>query len=201
LWTSFAIAVQATLIATLVGTVTAFGIVRGRFPGKSLVNALVLSPAIVPIVLVAIGTYFAYGRAGLAGTPLGMVLAHSALAVPLVVVTVAATIETMDPRLDLAAASLGAGPVQTFFKVTLPLVRPGVVAGALLAFVTSWDELVVSLFLTTPVLRTLPVEMWTSVREQLDPTVAAVSTLLVTLSTAGLVIAFIFGLRQSRRAS
>jgi putative spermidine/putrescine transport system permease protein len=84
MWTSFVIAVQATVIATLVGTVTAFGIVRGRFPGKGLVHALVLSPAIVPIVLVAIGTYFAYGRAGLVGTPLGMVLAHSALAMPLV---------------------------------------------------------------------------------------------------------------------
>ncbi|WP_203337594.1 ABC transporter permease [Nocardioides limicola] len=199
--TSLSVAIQATLLATSVGTLTAFGIARGRFPGKSLVQALVLSPAIVPIVLVAIGTFFAYGRVGLVGTPAGLVLAHGALAVPLVVVTVAASIETMDPRLDLAAASLGAGPFRTFFLVTLPLIRPGVLAGALLAFVTSWDELVVSLFLTTPVLRTLPVEMWTSVREQLDPTVAAASTMLVALSTAGLVIAYVIGLRQARRKS
>lgn len=197
---SLVIALLSMLVAAVLGTLTAFGLARGKFPGKGLVQAILLSPAIVPIVLIGIGMYFAYSRAGLVGTLSGLVIAHAALSLPLVVITVSATIETIDPNVELAAANLGASPVRTFLLVTLPIVRPGVIAGALLAFVTSWDELVVTLFLTSPLLHTLPVEMWSSVREQLDPGVAAVSTLLVGLSTAGLVIAFIFRLRQQRSA-
>jgi putative spermidine/putrescine transport system permease protein len=199
LTTSLITAVLAAAVATILGTLTAFGLARGGFPGKALAQAFVLSPAIVPIVLVAIGVFFVYTRWGVVGTRLGLVLAHSALALPLVVITVTASIETLDERLDTAAASLGAGPVRTFLHITLPLVRPGVISGALLAFVTSWDELVVTLFLVSPTLRTLPVEMWTAVREQLDPGVAAVSTLLVALSTLGLVITFLIRRYNSRR--
>ncbi|VXB62404.1 ABC transporter permease [Aeromicrobium sp. 9AM] len=199
-WHSLVIAVLSSMVATVLGTLTAFGLARGIFPGKSVAQAILLSPAIVPIVLIGIGTFFAYSRVGLVGTMAGLVIAHAALALPLVLITVTATIETIDPSIELAAANLGASPVRTFLQVTLPVIRPGVIAGALLAFVTSWDELVVSLFLTQPLLHTLPVEMWSSVREQLDPGVAAVSTLLVALSTVGLVMTFFLRLRQQRSA-
>ena len=143
---------------------------------------LILSPLIVPVIVVAIGIYYAFSRYGLVGSPIGLVLAHTCLAVPFVVTSVSASLAGIDPRLEQAALSLGATPGGTFFQVTLPLIRPGVLVGALFAFITSFDELVVALFLSGSGAVTLPRRMWDDLRFQIDPTIAAVSTLTIVLT-------------------
>src|SRR3972149_10969156 len=158
------------LLATVLGTLAALGTVRGRFPGKSAVNALVLSPLIVPVIIIAIGMFSLFVRWKITGSIVGLVLAHTALAVPFVVINVAPSLRTIDRNLELAAMNLGADPLRTFRRGTLPLILPGVLAGCLFAFITSWDEAVVSIFLTTARFRTLPVEMWEQVRQVVDPT-------------------------------
>jgi putative spermidine/putrescine transport system permease protein len=185
------VALLTAVLATVLGTLAALGTVRGRFPGKNAVNALVLSPLIVPVIIIAIGMFSVFVRWKITGTIVGLVLAHTALAVPFVVVNVATSLRTMDRNLELAAMNLGADPLRTFFRITLPIVLPGVFAGALFAFITSWDEVVVSIFLTTARFRTLPVEMWEQVRQVVDPTVAAVSTTLLTVTTTLLVLVFV----------
>lgn len=198
---SLEVALLTVLVATSLGTLTALGLVRGRFPGKALAQALVLSPAIVPVVIVAIGTYFVFIRWRLQGTLTGLVIAHTALALPLVVVTVGTSLRTLDRTVELAAQSLGAGPWRTFRRITLPLILPGVVAGALFAFVTSWDEVVVAIFMTSPLFRTLPVVMWSQVRSQIDPTIAAVASMLMAITVLTLVLVLLVRWRASERAT
>jgi putative spermidine/putrescine transport system permease protein len=181
-WTSVKVALLATALATVLGTLTALGLVRGRFPMKNLVTALLLSPLIVPIVIIAIGMYLLYVRWALQGTLWGFVVAHASLGLPLVVVNVAASLQTLDRNLEMAAQNLGAGPLRTFMRITLPLILPGVISGALFAFITSWDEVVTSIFLASPFVRTLPVVMWSVVRSQIDPTIAAVAAMLTAVT-------------------
>lgn len=181
----------AALLATVLGTLAALGTARGRFPGRTAVNALILSPLIVPVIIIAIGMFSVFVRWKIAGSMVGLVLAHTALAVPFVVVNVTTSLRTMDRNLELAAQSLGAGPVRTFRRITLPLIMPGMLAGGLFAFITSWDEVVVAIFLTSARFRTLPVEMWEQVRQVVDPTVAAVSTTLLAVTTTVLLLAFV----------
>ena len=173
---SLIVAVLTAALATVLGTLAALGLSRGRFPGRSLVNGLVLSPLIVPVVVIAIGMFGLFVQWKISGSVLGLVLAHTALALPFVVVNVGTSLQTMDRNLELAAANLGANPRRSFMHITLPIILPGVVAGAIFAFITSWDEVVVAIFMTSARFRTLPVEMWEQVRQVVDPTVAAVST-------------------------
>jgi putative spermidine/putrescine transport system permease protein len=184
LWTSAKVAVLATVVATVLGTLSALGLVRGRFPMKGIVVGLFLSPMIVPIVIVAIGTYLVFVSWRLQGSVAGLVVAHACLGLPLVVVNVVASLQTLDLNLELAAQNLGAGPIRTFLRITLPLISPGVAAGALFAFIESWDEVVVSMFLASPTVRTLPVVMWSAIRSEVDPTIAAVASMLTVLSLA-----------------
>jgi putative spermidine/putrescine transport system permease protein len=177
------VAVLTTILSVVLGTLAALALVRGRFPGRTAVNGLILAPLIVPIVIIAIGMFSLVVRWRISGGLVGLVLAHTALAVPFVVVSVSASLRTMDRNLELAAANLGATPRQTFQRVTLPLIVPGVIAGAIFAFITSWDEVVVAIFLTSARFRTLPVEMWEQVRTAVDPTVAAVATTLLVVTT------------------
>ncbi|GAQ50978.1 ABC transporter permease [Streptomyces acidiscabies] len=193
------IALWTVLLSVVLGTATGLALVRGRFRGVGLLNALTLGPAIVPTVITAIALYSVMSRSGLTGTLTGLVLGHTVLAFPLVVVTVSASARTLDPALELAAASLGAGRPATFWHVILPGLAPGITIGAVYAFVTSWDELIVSIFLTSPTYTTLPVQMWSRIRLESDPTVAAVSTLLVALSTLGLLFIMLFRWIDSRR--
>lgn len=179
---SVVVACAATLLATVLGTLAALGLQRARFPGRSLLLALVISPMVVPLVIVAVGVYFFYAPLGLTGSLIGLTLAHTALAVPFVVITVSATLQGFDATLSRAAASLGADPATAFFRVTLPIILPGVVSGALFAFVTSFDEVVVALFLTGPQERTLPRQMFDGIRENISPVIAAAATLLIVLS-------------------
>jgi putative spermidine/putrescine transport system permease protein len=188
---SFLVAVVTAIVSTVLGTSAALGMVRGRFPGKSLANALILSPLVVPVIVIAIGMFSLYVRWKITGSLVGLVAAHSALAIPFVMVSVATSLRTMDRNLETAAQSLGARPAQTFSRITLPIILPGVLTGTLFAFLTSWDEVVVAIFLTTAKFRTLPVEMWEQVRQVVDPTVAAVATAVLAVTTAVLLLVFV----------
>jgi putative spermidine/putrescine transport system permease protein len=186
-WTSLRVAAVTVVLATSLGTLIAVALARGSFRGRSVIQALVLSPMIIPVVVVAIGTYMNFVKWGLTGSVLGLALAHTVLALPFVVVAVSATARQLDQTYEAAAASLGAPPRTVFLRITLPLLAPGVLAGALFAFVTSWDEVVVALFLSSPDVRTMPVLMWTQVRTQVSPELAAVGTLLVAISMLSVV--------------
>lgn len=195
---SVVVALVVTALATTLGTSAALGLVRGRSRGRTVVQALILSPLIVPTVVAAIGIYRVYLTWHLTGSLFGFIAAHTCLAIPLVVVTVSATLGTVDPRLENAAASLGAGPIATFRQVTLPLILPGVLIGAVFAFMTSFDEVVVSIFLATASLTTLPVQLYTNVTREIDPTVAAASTILFVVTTSLLLIVMALRLQERR---
>ncbi|WP_218610289.1 ABC transporter permease [Pseudonocardia sp. KRD291] len=180
---SLQLAVIVTVVATVLGTAAAFALARTSLPGAGAVNGLFLAPLIVPGIVVAIAVYATFLNWGLIGTPTGFVLAHTVLALPFVVVNVGASLRGFDRTLERAAASLGASSWATFRQVTLPVIRPGVASGALFAFVTSFDEVVVSLFIQSPQLQTLPVRMFTSVTNEVDPTIAAASTVVLVVST------------------
>ena len=179
---SFIVGSAATAVATGLGTLAAVGLTMANFRGKGFVMAVLLSPMIVPVVIVAVGFYFFFAPIGLASTYLGLVLAHSALGAPFVVVTVTATLQGFDRSLTRAAASLGAGPLETFFRVVLPLIGPGVASGALFAFAASFDEVVVVLLIAAPEQRTLPREMFAGIRENFSPVITAVATVMIAVS-------------------
>lgn len=181
---SISIAPAATLLATAFGTLAALGLSQSHMPFRSVVMALLLSPMIVPLIISAAGMYFFYSRIGLQGTFVGVVLAHAVLGTPFVIITVTATLVGFDRSLMRAAANLGAGPVTAFFRVQVPLILPGIISGALFAFITSFDEVVVVLFLGSASLKTLPWQMFTGLREEISPTILAVATILVALSIA-----------------
>jgi putative spermidine/putrescine transport system permease protein len=192
LFASLQVAVATAIVATTLGTMTAVGLMRSRMRRKSLVYGLVLAPLIVPTVVVGVGLYFLMVRGwvlgplsvggGLTGSALGLVLAHSVLAFPYPVITVVTSLATVDRNLELAASSLGASPISTFRRVTFPLILPGVIAGLLFSFLTSWDEAVIASFLASPRFSTIPVELFGQVRLGVDPSAAAVSTLLMGVS-------------------
>ncbi len=185
---SFIVAPAATLIATTLGTLAAVGMVRVNFPGKGLLMSLLIAPMVVPIVVVGVACYLFFAKLGLADTYFGLIVVHAALGAPFVLTTVLATLQGFNHNLVRASLSLGAGPVQTFFRITLPVIAPGVISGALFAFATSFDEVVVTLFLAGPDQVTLPRQMFTGIRENISPTIAAVATLL-TIFTTGLMLA------------
>jgi len=179
---SFIIAIFSTLISTTLGTVAALGLSRSEMPAKTWVMGLLISPMIVPLIISAAGMFFFYTDVGLASTHLGVILAHAALATPFVVITVTATLVGFDQSLIRAAATLGATPTTTFFRVIVPLILPGVISGALFAFVTSFDEVVIVKFVGSYEQRTIPWAMFSGIREQISPTILAVATLLVLFS-------------------
>ncbi len=181
---SFIIAVFSTLIATALGTVAALGLSRRNVPYRTTLMAILISPMIVPLIISACGMFFFYSRVNLQGTHLGVILAHAALGTPFVVITVTATLVGFDRSLIRAANSLGADGVTTFFKVVVPLILPGVISGALFAFITSFDEVVVILFVGSFEQRTIPWQMFSGIREHISPTILAVATLLVIFSIA-----------------
>ena len=180
---SFIVGPAATLVATVLGTLAAIGITKADFRGKALLMAVLISPMIVPVVVVGVGMYLFFAPLGLANTYLGLILAHAALGVPFVVTTVSATLQGFNYNLVRASLSLGANPVSTFFRITLPVIAPGVISGALFAFATSFDEVVVTLFLAGADQTTLPRQMFTGIRENISPTIAALATILIVFST------------------
>jgi putative spermidine/putrescine transport system permease protein len=196
-WDSVIVATATSILATIIGTAACFGIKRFGAKTQLLCLGILLLPVVVPIVITGVGIYAVFLKWNLVGTYPGFVLAHTLYALPLVVVPVMASLSTFDTTLELAAGSLGASKWQTFRQVTLPSIMPGVAAGAVFAFVQSWDEIVISIFISTPDLTTLPVRMYNAVSADVDPTLAAASSLIVTIVTLAIFISFFLG--SSRR--
>jgi putative spermidine/putrescine transport system permease protein len=195
---SFIIAAAATVLSTVLGTLAALGLSRPSMPFRAPVMAVLISPMIVPVVISGAGAFFFYSYVGLTGTTIGIILAHTALGTPFVVITVTATLVGFDSTLIRASASLGASPLETLFKVIVPLILPGVVSGALFAFVTSFDEVVIVLFLADYDQRTIPIQMWGGIREQLSPTILAVATLLIAASVVMMAMVELLRRRNER---
>ena len=193
---SFFIGICATVIATILGTLAAVGMTSRYMPFKNLITALMLSPMIVPLIIMAAGMFFFYTRYNIAGTFIGIIMAHAALGIPFVMISVTATLSGFDNALYQAGLSMGATPLRAFRDVTLPLIRPGVISGSLFAFVTSFDEVVIVIFLAGPGQRTIPRQMFAGLREQINPTILAVATLLILAS-----VLFLISLEFLRRRS
>jgi putative spermidine/putrescine transport system permease protein len=195
---SFIIAFFSTIISTFLGTLAALGLSRPDFPFKTTIMGLLISPMVVPLIISAAGMFFFYSRIGLQGTHVGVILAHAALATPFVVIVVTATLSGFDHSLTRAAASLGSSPAHSFFHITVPLILPGVISGALFAFITSFDEVVVVLFVGSYNQRTIPWQMFSGIREQISPTIMAVATILITLSVFLLIFLELIRRRNER---
>jgi putative spermidine/putrescine transport system permease protein len=185
---SFVIALGATALTMLLVVPAAFGYVRYRFRGKAFVNLLMMAPLIVPHVVSAVAYYGFLGRVRLTGTLLGVIVAHGVLAVPVAFLVITATLKGFDRNLERAAMSSGAGPLRTFFHVTLPVLRPGMLVGALFAFLSSFNEAVVVIFIGGREASTLPKKMYESIRLESDPVIAVVSTLLVSAVVLGVLL-------------
>lgn len=195
---SIIVGIFATLVATVLGTLAALGLNRAEYPGKTTILAVLISPIVVPIVITAAGMFYFYAKLGLTGTLAGLVFAHATIGVPFVVITVSATLAGFDYNLIRAGASLGGDPLRVFFRITLPLILPGVVAGALFAFITSWDELVIAIFLASTEEHTLPRRMWSGIRELLSPTIMAVATMLIMTSVLLMIVMELLRRRSER---
>lgn len=185
---SFIVAPAATVIATALGTLAAVGLSRTNFRFKSLLMGILIAPMVVPIVVVGVATYLYFAPLGLTDSYIGLIAVHAALGAPFVLTTVLATLSGFNHNLVRASLSLGETPVNTFFRITLPVIAPGVISGALFAFATSFDEVVVTLFLAGAEQATLPRQMFTGIRENISPTIAAVATLLILFTTTLLLL-------------
>ena len=195
---SFIIAFATTFLATALGTLAALGLTMTNFPFKGVITGIMIMPMVVPVVISAVGIYFFYAWIGLTSTYLGMILAHTALATPFVVITVTATLQGFNRNQIRAGSSLGASPATVFFKITLPQILPGVVSGALFAFVTSFDEVIVALFIAGSEQYTLPRQMFAGIREKYNPTIAAVATMMIVVSVLLLVTVELLRRRSER---
>jgi len=192
---SFKIAVMTGFFASVIGIPAALALTRYRFKGGQLLQSLLISPMITPVIITAIAAYFFFANLHLIGGIFPLVVSHTILSIPIVLVTVSASLQGFDLSLEKAAMSLGANRFKTFFLITFPLIKPGVISGALFAFITSFDEVVLAIFISTYRCLTLPKHMWSAMRQEIDPTIAAVSTLLITLS---IIIIFIVSFQQRR---
>lgn len=189
---SLRVAIVTMVISTLAGTLAAFGLVRGRFPGRRALEFFLLSPMIVPVIVFAIGCYFLFSKAKLVDTPAALYLSHSIVATPLVVIIVGSALRTFDRAIEQAARSLGAGYTRALWYVTIPLLRPAILSAAAFAFLTSFDEVVLSVFLGGPAATTLPKRMWDNVRHEIDPTITAVASILIAASILVLALSEFF---------
>ncbi len=179
---SFYVGTISTLIATTLGTIAALGLSKPHMPFKGLIMSILISPMIVPLIITAAGMFFFYAKVNLVYTFTGIILAHVALSTPFVVITVTATLVGYDTNMTRAAQSLGARPMKTFFKVTMPLILPGIISGALFAFITSFDEVVIVMFMASIEQLTIPKQMWAGIRQEISPVILCMATCLVALS-------------------
>lgn len=181
-WNSVQVGILTMILATLAGSMAAIVLVRSRFRGRGLLFGLMMSPVVVPVIVLAIAIYFVFAPLGLVGTRAGLVLAHSVLAMPFVIIVVSGALQGTDISLERAARTLGAPPISAFLRITLPAIRPAVITGAFFAFLASFDELVIALFIAGTGSRTLPKRMWEGIREEIDPTIAAVAAMLIAMT-------------------
>jgi putative spermidine/putrescine transport system permease protein len=197
-FTSIRVALMAAAMATVLGAMLAFGLSRGRIPGRGALVAFVLSPIIMPTVVVAVATYFLLVRLGLQGTEFGLALGHAVHAIPFVVVIVVANLRDLNAIYERAARSLGAGPLATFRTIVAPLILPALIVAAFFAFLTSFDDVVYVLFLGIGRVSTLPMRMWEGIRQDISPTISAVATLQMVFAAAVIVVSAVLGRRKSR---
>ncbi|MBD0415455.1 ABC transporter permease [Oryzicola mucosus] len=181
-WTSFRIAAIVTVLSVLLGLVTSFGLVRGRFLFRKTLRALFLTPMILPVVVLAVALYAFFLKIGLNGTMTGFVISHLVLALPFSILSISNALERFDKSIEDAAVLCGASPLEAKIRVTLPAISHGIFSAAIFSFLTSWDEVVVAIFMSSPTLQTLPVKVWATLRQDLTPVVAAASTLLILLT-------------------
>ena len=200
-WLSLKLGVGVMIVSTVLGVLASVGLVRGKFPGKAALQAFLLSPMIVPYVVTALAMYYFYSHLKLVGNPWSLLLSHICVATPIVIVIVSATLQDFNRSLEQAAQILGATPLQTFLKITFPIIRPGIITGALFSFIVSFDEVVIASFIGGYRSATLPKRMFDNVRDEMDPTVAAIATLLVTLSILLLLAVSYLGRRARRHNS
>ena len=196
--TSFAAAALTTLVATPLGTLAAYGLFVSRLRAAQVVHTLMLTPIIVPVILVAIGVFYAYVRLKLVNSLLGIVLAHAMLALPLVIMVISAALKSFDMNQEMVARSLGASRVRAVLDVTLPQIRFGVVSAALLSFLTSFDEVIVALFIAGGSNSTLTRQMFLALRDQIDPTIAAISTMMIVVTTGLMILSQVYGRSRER---
>jgi putative spermidine/putrescine transport system permease protein len=185
---SVEVLIPSSIMATLLGTAAAYALVRGRVPGATLITACLMLPVVVPAIITAAALFGVYRGLGLNGTITGLIIGHTVLITPYVVATVGASLRSLDARLEDAAATLGARPWPAFRHVTLPLLSPGVLSGLLFAMVVSFDELIVSLFVSTARTRPVPVQMWSNLRGDFDPTIAAIASLCFVFALVALLL-------------
>jgi ABC-type spermidine/putrescine transport system permease subunit II len=197
---SLLVGLATAAVSTVLGAAAAFALVRKPVAGRGAVLGLALAPLIMPRIIIAVALFYLYARLGLLGTGVGLVLGHTVLAVPYVLITVMAVLRTYDERLDQAARTLGAGPWRTLWHITLPQIRPGIIAGFLFAFITSFDDLTIALFVSGGKSATLPRQMWNDLLLQVNPTLAAVSTVILVFVTASIILAEMFRRRAVARA-
>jgi len=181
-WNSFKVAIPVMFFATLLGTLASLSLVRGNYRGKQYWYALILSPIIIPVIISAISIYFFFAKLKLIGTISGLTLAHTVLAVPYVVIVMTSTLKGFDERLEQASMNLGAGRIRTFFNVTFPIIRPGILSASLFAFIASFDELIGAMFICGVQSKTLPKQMWDGIRDEISPIITAVAALLIFLT-------------------
>jgi putative spermidine/putrescine transport system permease protein len=198
--TSFKAGFLTMLLATPLGTVAAYGLFVSRLRWAGFVSALLVTPIIVPVILVGIGVFYAYVQIKLVNTLTGIVLAHSVLAIPLVVMIVTSALKSYDMNQEMAARSLGASRPRAFLSVTLPQIRFAVVTGAILSFLTSFDEVIVAMFVSGGANSTLTRNMFNALRDQIDPTIAAISTIMILVTSGLLALSQIFGRDRNERS-
>ncbi|TIT77016.1 MAG: ABC transporter permease, partial [Mesorhizobium sp.] len=196
--TSARIAAMAAILSVLIGLLASFSLVRGEFRGRHLLRGLLLTPMVLPVVVFAIAIYALFLRIGLAGTTIGFVIAHTILALPFAIIPIATALEGFDKSIEDAAIVCGASPLQARLRITLPSIRIGIFSAAIFSFLASWDEVVVAIFMASPILQTLPVKIWGSLRADLSPVVAAASSLLVGLTLALMIVTALLRRKLSR---
>lgn len=201
LLTSVEVTLPTGLLATVLGSAAAVGLARATFPGAALIGALLMAPMVVPVIIVAAAVYTLFQSWDLNGTLLGLILAHTLLTLPYVMANVRSAMETVDRQLENAALTLGATPWRSFWRITFPLILPGILSGLLFALVVSFDELVVSLFISTPEVRPVTVQMWSDVRGAVDPTISAIATVLFSVSLLLLLADSVFRRRRGSDAA
>jgi putative spermidine/putrescine transport system permease protein len=199
-YTSLKVALLTTVCALALGLPCAFALVRGKFPGRELLYALFTLPMIVPLVIIAVAVYALFLKLGYTGTLPAFVISHVIVALPFTIISIINSLKLFDQSIEDAAVICGASRLQAVFKVTFPAIRPGMVAGALFAFLVSWDEVVLSVMMASPSLQTLPVKMWTTLRQDLTPVIAVASTLLIGLSLLIMIVAAVIRRRSEIRA-
>jgi putative spermidine/putrescine transport system permease protein len=199
-YTSLKVALLTTVCALALGLPCAFALVRGKFPGRELLYALFTLPMIVPLVIIAVAVYALFLKLGYTGTLPAFVISHVIVALPFTIISIINSLKLFDQSIEDAAVICGASRLQAIVKVTFPAIRPGMMAGALFAFLVSWDEVVLSVMMASPSLQTLPVKMWTTLRQDLTPVIAVASTLLIGLSLLIMIVAAVIRRRSEIRA-